>query len=291
MRTVAARQRLLSGLHVSERQISVAGRSTTLLEGGNGPVLILLHGGIECGGAYWAPVIASLARSHRLVIPDVPGLGESEPGPRLNAAFFCEWFGALLTEAATPSEQPTLLAHSLVGSLAARFAANTTEQLQSLVLYGVPGIGPFRMPVGLMLASVRFGLRPNEASFERFLPWAFLDTGRTRGLDPEWFDAFSAYMVARGSVPHVKRTMRQLVAAGKKRVGDDELRQIDIPTALLWGERDRMAPLSLAKDTSGRLAWPLHIVREAGHVPHIEQPLAFVEVLQAAIRSGASTPS
>ena len=55
-----------------------------LLEGGDGPPLVLLHGGIECGGAYWAPVIASLAESHRLVIPDVPGLGESEPVARLD---------------------------------------------------------------------------------------------------------------------------------------------------------------------------------------------------------------
>jgi pimeloyl-ACP methyl ester carboxylesterase len=279
MRGVAARQRLLAGLPVSERNMSVAGSSTALLEGGEGPPLILLHGGIECGGAYWAPVIASLARSHRLVVPDVPGLGESEPLPRLNAASFCEWFEALLSET-TSSEKPMLVAHSLTGSLAARFAATTTGQLQSLFLYAVPGIGPFRMPIGLMVASIRFGLRPSEANFERFLPWPFLEAGRTREREPEWFDAFSAYMVSQGSVPHVKRTMRQVMAAGKKRVGDAELRRIDVPTALLWGERDRMTPLSLANDTSGRLDWPLHVVHEAGHVPHIEQPRAFVEALR-----------
>jgi pimeloyl-ACP methyl ester carboxylesterase len=224
-------------------------------------------------------VIASLARSHRLVVPDVPGLGESEPLPRLNAASFCEWFEALLSET-TSSEKPMLVAHSLTGSLAARFAATTTGQLQSLFLYAVPGIGPFRMPIGLMVASIRFGLRPSEANFERFLPWPFLEAGRTREREPEWFDAFSAYMVSQGSVPHVKRTMRQVMAAGKKRVGDAELRRIDVPTALLWGERDRMTPLSLANDTSGRLDWPLHVVHEAGHVPHIEQPRAFVEALR-----------
>ena len=259
--------------------MSVAGSSTALLEGGEGPPLILLHGGIECGGAYWAPVIASLARSHRLVVPDVPGLGESEPLPRLNAASFSEWFEALLSKT-TSSEKPMLVAHSLTGSLAARFAATTTGQLQSLFLYAVPGIGPFRMPIGLMVASIRFGLRPSEANFERFLPWPFLEAGRTREREPEWFDAFSAYMVSQGSVPHVKRTMRQVMAAGKKRVGDAELRRIDVPTALLWGERDRMTPLSLANDTSGRLDWPLHVVHEAGHVPHIEQPRAFVEALR-----------
>jgi len=279
-------------LPVSERQMSVGGSSTTLLEGGKGPTLILLHGGIECGGAYWAPVIASLARSHRLVVPDVPGLGESEPVPRLDVASFCGWLEALLSETSySSSEKPILLAHSLIGSLAARFAVTSADQLQSLILYAVPGIGPFRMPFGLMVASLRFGLRPSEANFERFLPWPFLEVEQTHARDPEWFDAFSAYMVSQGSVPHVKRTMRQVMGAGKRRVGDDELMRIDVPTALLWGERDRMTSLSLATDTTGRLGWPLHVVDEAGHVPHIEQPLAFVEALQAAMKDGASRPS
>lgn len=275
----AARRRLLAGLPISERQLSVAGCSTAVLEGGQGPTLVLLHGGIECGGAYWAPVIASLARSNRLVVPDVPGLGESDAIRRLNEASFGEWLGALLSET-SPSEKPTLLAHSLIGSLAARFAATATDQIRSLFLYAVPGIGPFRMPVGLMVASIRLGLRPTATNFERFLPWPFLDAGRTRKRDPEWFEAFSDYMVSQGSLPHVKRAMRQVTAAGKKRVADEELRQIEVPTALLWGERDRMTPPALAEEASERLGWPLHVVRDAGHVPHIEQPTAFVEALR-----------
>jgi 2-hydroxymuconate-semialdehyde hydrolase len=276
------RQRVLSGLPIRERHMPLAGSSTALLEGGDGPTLILLHGGIECGGAYWSPVIASLTRSYRLVVPDVPGVGDSAPLPRMDASVFGEWFRALLSEAISP-EKPSLLAHSMVGSLAARFAAGNADRLQTLVLYGVPGIGPFRMPFGLMAAAIRFSLRHNQTSFERFLPWPFLDPERTRDRDPEWFQAFSAYMVSQSSVPHVRRTMRQLIAAGKRRIRDDELRQIQAPTALLWGEQDRMTPVSLAEGTSRTLHWPLHVVHDAGHVPHIEQPAAFVEELKAAL--------
>ena len=74
-----ARARLLRGLAVEERRIEVNGIGTTVLEGGDGPPLLLLHGGIECGGIYWAPVISRLAQDHRLIVPDAPGLGESEP--------------------------------------------------------------------------------------------------------------------------------------------------------------------------------------------------------------------
>ena len=52
--------------------------------------MVLLHGGAPAGGVVWgvAPVMARLAQSHRLVVPDLPGLGESEPFVRLDPAAF-----------------------------------------------------------------------------------------------------------------------------------------------------------------------------------------------------------
>ena len=71
--------------------------------------------------------------------------------------------------------------------------------------------------------------------------------------------------------------MRQLVKAGTRRIPEDDLRRIEIPTtALLWGRHDRMAPLRLAESASTTLGWPLHVIEDAGHVPHLEQPDAFL---------------
>jgi 2-hydroxymuconate-semialdehyde hydrolase len=99
----------------------VAGVSTLVLEGGAGPSLVLLHGGIECGGAYWAPIVARLAERHRLIVPDVPGLGASDPVARLDGATFGGWFSELLR--LTCDAGPALVAHSLLGSLSSQFAA------------------------------------------------------------------------------------------------------------------------------------------------------------------------
>jgi len=118
--TRGPRERMLAGLPVTERRLEVAGTATTVLEGGDGPPLVLLHGGIECGGAIWAPVVARLAERHRVVVPDLPGLGESDPVARLDAQAFADWFTALLER--TCDGRPALVAHSLGGSLAARFA-------------------------------------------------------------------------------------------------------------------------------------------------------------------------
>ena len=271
----APRERMLAGLPVAERRLDLAGTSTAVLEGGDGPPLVLLHGGIECGGAIWAPVVARLAERHRVVIPDLPGLGESEPVARLDAPTFAAWLSALLR--LTCVEPPLLVAHSLGGSLASRFATDHGERLERLVIYGAPGVGRYRMPLGLRLTAIRFALRPSERNAERFDRWAFHDFDRVREQDAEWFAAFGADTMARARIPHVKRTMRRLIELGTEPIRD--LERVDVPVTLVWGRHDRFVPLGLAEAASSRLGWPLHVIENAGHVPHIEQSDAFLEVL------------
>lgn len=271
------RQRLLAETGAEERRLELVGCETAAIEVGTGPLLVLVHGGVECGGIYWAPVLARLGDRFRVIAPDVPGLGESAPMVRLDTDSFSRWFSAFLDNVAG-EEPPTVLAHSLTGSLVARFAA-AEAQIKELVLCGVPGLGPMRMAPGMVLSAMRFGVRPTERNLERFLPWPFLDPAATRARNPEWFAAFISYMADRGSKGQVKRTMRQLTKAGKKQIPDDELKQIEVPTRLLWGERDRMTPLSLGQGATERVGWPLRSIATAGHVPHIERPEEFVAAL------------
>ena len=60
------RERLLADLPVTERRIQLAGISSAVLEGGDGPPVILLHGPGEFA-ALWGRVIPDLARIHRFV--------------------------------------------------------------------------------------------------------------------------------------------------------------------------------------------------------------------------------
>jgi pimeloyl-ACP methyl ester carboxylesterase len=82
--------------------------------------------------------------------------------------------------------------------------------------------------------------------------------------------------------------MRQLIGVGKKRIPDEELRRITIPTALLWGRQDRMVPLRVAEDAHARLGWPLHVVDDVGHVPHVDRPEPFLRALRDALDPAAS---
>ena len=44
MTTTTLREQLLEGLPVAERRLTIAGADTAVLEGGDGPPLVLLHG-------------------------------------------------------------------------------------------------------------------------------------------------------------------------------------------------------------------------------------------------------
>jgi pimeloyl-ACP methyl ester carboxylesterase len=119
------RRRLLAGAPVTERRVQLAGVSTAVLEGGEGPPVVLLHGQGGWAGM-WLPVIAGLVGARHVVAPDLPGLGASraDQGPP-GAATTLAWLGELIDR--TCAAPPVLVGASLGGSVAARFAAATAS--------------------------------------------------------------------------------------------------------------------------------------------------------------------
>src|SRR5215211_6743135 len=124
--------RLLAGIPVTERRLHLADVSTWLIQGGDGAPIVLLHGQ---GGfaAHWAQVIPHLVATHRVVAPDLPGLGQSEVrANRLDARGVVDWLDALIEQ--TCAQPPTLVGISLGGALAARFAVAHGDRASQIVL-------------------------------------------------------------------------------------------------------------------------------------------------------------
>src|SRR5512133_1102274 len=63
-----AQRRLLAGAPVKERRLDLAGVSTAVLEAGDGPPVVLLHGQGGWAGM-WLPVVPELADGHHVVAP------------------------------------------------------------------------------------------------------------------------------------------------------------------------------------------------------------------------------
>jgi pimeloyl-ACP methyl ester carboxylesterase len=276
-----ARRRLLAGAPVTERRLDLAGVSTAVLEGGDGPPVVLLHGQGGWSGM-WLPVIADLVTTHRVVAPDLPGLGASEvPDGPPDAARALAWLDALIQR--TCPAPPALVGASLGASIAARFAIAHPDRLSRLVLMGAGSLGQFRPAPGVVLALIRFVARPNERTQRGFLRQVAVDPARVQALLGERWEASQAYLLELARTPSVRAANRRLLRElGTKRIPPQELARITVPTSLIWGRHDRVMRLRIAEAASARYGWPLHVIEDAGHFS-LEQPKASREALQVAL--------
>ncbi len=276
-----ARRRLLAGAPVTERRLDLAGVSTAVLEGGDGPPVVLLHGQGGWSGM-WLPVITELVTTHRVVAPDLPGLGASEVSDGSpDAARVLAWLGELIQR--TCQSPPALVGASLGASIAARFAIAHPDRLSRLVLVGAGSLARFRPAPGVVLALIRFITRPNERTHARFLRQVAVDPARVRALMGDRWEASQAYNLDRARTPSVRAANRRLLRElGTRRIPPQELARITVPTSLIWGRHDRVMRLRIAEAASARYGWPLHVIEDAGHFS-IEQPEAFRAALQVAL--------
>ena len=275
---------LIEGLPVTTRRLELAGVSTSVIEGGEGSPIVLLHG--QGGFAeIMGGLIANLVGGYRVVAPDLPGLGRSEVrNATLDGPGTVKWLGELIAK--TCDQPPVVLGVSMGGSIAMRFAVERGSEISKLILVNSGSLGRFRPPPSLLFALIRFIKKPDRSSAERMQRQIFLDVDRVRAQMGDRLTTLQDYQIDRAKQPSVNAANRTLLRnVGTKPIPDDDLRRIEIPVALIWGRRDRVMPFKHAERASTNFGWPLYPIDDAGHIPMAEQPKAFGaalrEVLQA----------
>lgn len=271
--------RAIEGLPVTERRLDVAGVSTVVLEGGEGPPIVLLHG--QGGfGAFMGGMAAKLVDRHRVIVPDLPGLGRSElRGGMLDAKSVTDWLRELIAK--TCDQPPILFGASLGGSIAARFALEHPDEISKIILMDSGSLGAFRPAPAVLLALIRFMKNPSAAAAERMQNVIFRDGARVRAQMGERLAALRDYQIERAKQPSVHRANRVLLRTlGTKRISDQELQEISVPVVLIWGRQDRVMKFKIAERASKKFGWPLYPIENAGHIPVVEQPALFGAALR-----------
>ena len=273
------RSRLLAGIPAAERRIEPAGCPTALLEAGEGPPVILLHGPGE-SALWWMRVIPLLRETHRVIVPDLPGHGASGgAGEPLDEPYVVRWLDELIDE--TCASPPLLVGHLLGGSIAARYAIGHGDRIRRLALVNSFGLGKFRPAPGFALRLLRFMVWPNEKNYKRFLPQCIYDVEELREQMGRYWEPFLAYNLKCAENPDHKSAMKSLMQkVGTPKIPDDRLSQIETPTTLIWGRHDRANKLAIAERASERHGWPLHVIDEARDDPKLERPEAVVRALR-----------
>lgn len=254
------------------RTAELYGRRVHYAVAGEGPAVVLVHG---LGGAAtnWAELAPLLADRRRVLVPDLPGHGGSEPLPALEglASF------AAAVEVCVRAEglrRAAVVGHSLGGAVALRLALTRPARVSALVLAAGAGISSRTRRARLGLGVLGL-LRPSRLA-ARYEP-DVAARGRLRGLvfgklasDPRALSRAAVAGFLAGS-----RRVTDGGSAAAALLADDprpELDRIACPVLVLWGARDWFLPLEDAHEYSRRLRAPLRVLPDTGHLLIAERP-------------------
>lgn len=248
---------------------------------GAGPPLVFLHG-LGGDAACWRPQLEAFGGRHRAIAWDMPGYGGSEPLDEMTFPGLAASLSELLDDLRV--DRVHLVGHSMGGMVAQEFAAGWPERLRSLTLSGTSAA--FGRADG---AWQRAFVAERLAPLDRGLRLADLAPELLRGLlgadpDPEGVRQAIASM-ARVPEATYRAAVRCLITFDRRAA----LGRISVPTLLLAGERDPVAPPATMERMAARVAGARFVVLPgAGHLANLECPAAFNEVLAGFLNDVAS---
>jgi pimeloyl-ACP methyl ester carboxylesterase len=249
--------------------------------GGSGPPVVLVHG-LSGAASNWIELAPELARTARVVVPDLPGHGGSAPLAALpNLEPFADRLGRVLErEHVGPA---VLVGHSLGCVVALRLALREPGRVRGLVLISAAGIGSStrRARQALWLSSlVRPGrfLAPHRRRIARSdrlraFVWGSWATPDGTAVSP----AATEGMLEGPSLHTDTGSAAMALAREDPRL---DLERIRCPSLLVWGARDPQVPVDDAFEYARRLNAPLRVVAGAGHLVIAERPAACLHAIR-----------
>lgn len=277
----------------ARRQLTDAGFEKKVLAGPRGPLVyyesedsrpagetvVLVHG-LGDQATTWLGLAPQLARRHRVLIPELPGHGESAPedpgAPGTRPLTLADQQAGLEALLETRTEGPvTLVGNSMGGWLSLLVARDRPAKVARLVLINSGGLRgelgadllPRNRGEARALAVAVFG---PEAGTE--IPGFFLDDMMEKILD--------------GPSPELLADMPGA------RFLDGDLHRITVPAEVLWGEPDGL----LATDYGRRLAAGLpdarfRTLQGCAHVPQIRCPEEVLAGILEALERAPDPPA
>jgi len=271
-----------------QRWVILDGQPINVVELGEGPPLVFVHGLIE-RWTQWVEQLSVFASSHRVIAMDLPGFGDSPmPAEKISISGYARTIERLLEVLEIGAA--AFVGHSMGGFTSVELAINFPERVSRLVLVSPAGLSTYNNPRNLWLvAQMRRFKRVVNPYHARVGKHAALFAGRPRLrlLEP------TTNVVARHSdrlpAPFVEEFVRGLGAPGyiegMQAIFDydyrDRLGEIACPTMIVWGDRDRVVTARDA-DLYERLIPNARkaIFEDTGHMAMIERPAAFNALLE-----------
>ncbi|MEW5056664.1 alpha/beta hydrolase [Cycloclasticus sp. 46_83_sub15_T18] len=245
--------------------------------------IVFLHGNFG-SWHYWQDFLQHLPQGYRAYAPDFRGCGDSEAPA---AGYDIETLSEDILQFVNHLQLDTfhLVGHSLGGAVAQQLAGHIPERIISLTLVApAPAGGLIRVQqlpaadswfsaenIFQFLGQINIKRQIISASIKKSMPGLvkrhnYLNQAVDDALkmDPKAFSGFLATL--------------------KSWTGAELLKHFNFPVLIIYGDLDSVIPLQALKDMQQKISHcRLHIMRNIGHSPQLEQPREFNKLLSAFI--------
>ena len=247
---------------LEEREIDAPGGRLAVWTAGQGKTLVLVHSLTSHAGA-WKTVAPALLERYRLVIPDLPGHGDSAPEEgELTLRGELDGLAAAIQELGG-SDRVVLIGNGFGGWLSLIYARERPERVERLVLVN---------SVGLSFDSTGLNTLPENREQAQHMVEALGDP-EVRPAPGFVLDDMIEKL-REGPWPRILNNLRTMDLL------DDRMPEVRVPADLIWGETDgiirREVTLRLLDGLPGAR---LHVLPQCGHLPQQQCPEAFLKTL------------
>ena len=291
---VAAHERMLGASRVRSRHLDVrSGRRVHVLETGEGPPVLLLHGS-DTSSLSLLPLLERL-EDVRAIAVDGPGFGLSEQVRTPRESFRV---GAVefIDEVADALDLKSfaLAGNSMGGTWGLWYALARPNRVRGLTLLGsaplLPGTrvpAPLRAAASPVLGDVLARVpKPTPRMVVRLL--SSVGEGDTIVRYPDLIEAVAAAardpLAAATNLAELRACITPFGFRRSARLRPDELRGLTVPTLLIWGDHDPVGRVEAARAIAGLLPEARLEILPGGHVPYFGDPQRAAALLSEFVR-------
>jgi pimeloyl-ACP methyl ester carboxylesterase len=271
------------------QDIDANGVTLHVRTGGEGPVVVLIHGFGDTGDM-WAPLAADLVRDHRVIVPDLRGMGlSSHPQEGYDKRTQAADIRTILTSLGI--DQATIVGHDIGTMVAYAYAARYPDKTQKLVVMDapVPGIPPWETIVrNPLLWHFDFG-GPDVERLVEGRERIYLDrfwnefAGDPAKIDAEAREHYARLYARPGAMHSAFAQFRSI----RQDVEDNEISmatKLSMPVLAIGGEKSFGATEAVVMRNAASDVTEV-VIPDAGHWLMEEQPEATVAAVRTFVTS------